>query len=62
MYTIARSKAEELYVKVIKFQNEFLCLQFSKKLTQKFDEFLPKNLEIAQIEKIKALLYTNHVK
>jgi hypothetical protein len=33
----------------------FCCLKFSKKTTQKFDEFLTKNLKSCQISKIKAL-------
>ena len=35
----------------------FWCLKFSKKQTQKFDEFLLKNLKRCQINKIKALSY-----
>ena len=40
----------------------FYVLNFQKKTTQKFDEFLPENVEIGQIEKIKPLLYIDHVK
>ena len=44
-------------LKVIDFRMTFWCLNFSKKTTQKFEGFLPKNLKNGQIKKIKALYY-----
>ena len=44
-------------LKVSQFQNEFSCLQFSKKQSKHLKDFCPENLKSGLIQNIEALYY-----